>query len=639
MIRAAVAALAFLAMTPAPRPAPGVAAGNPGDPGSPRDLVNAPRARSTFSRPDSLKDVKHVEYLLYRDYYLHANTGPWRPIDIPGFHIGRGPITSIPSIALGSVPLVLPGLDAPRKKANGNGAPAGMSTSHAPPPGCYADKGDICDGGDPDKGVCEAGTYCHSNPNHFLDVVTEAAARHPESGYLMGEAVYALVKYLQPIRAMRLIQKCRAAKWWCDALHGYAFQKMGLVVDAGSFLRRAMDEAPDSVSCAYTDVTWVLGRWDARRAPWAPPAAHTDAATWDCARRRAVSDTIWWLADPLYSVPGNDRWDENVVRSLTARFEREIDETRPDDFDHVVTRPVRWAAEVRRGPWDSYTPFMAVYTGERAARYHFVPDVEPDDLSSPVWHLDAHLDQEGYTPPGRPFSVIPAQVARFRRADSLRIAVATTLRDAPVEPDPDSASWLVFTDGPGSFPLMLKGSVHDGRSVFIGEVAPRRYVLGLEVHGDSTIGWHRQTVAPLPTSGPGLSDLLLYRPTGPTEPDSLLEAAGLMLGSTTVDRHEGLGVYWETYGLPADTAEAHVSFTVTLVSRGGGIAAALGHLVPGGGKERGLVAWTEPGTPGTHRRAVTLDLSNVDAGEYTLVLRARWPGQPVLERRRAITVK
>lgn len=567
------------------------------------------------SPPDSLKDIKHVEYLLYRDYYLYPNISS-------GLGGGSDTLvwTRIPSVRGPGIARIVPRGGAMEFE-------------------CSADGGDVCDGGDGDKGICEPEWYCHSDPRHFLDVVTEAAVRHPESGFLTGQAVYALVKYLLPIKAMRLVQKCRAAKWWCDALHGYAFQRMGDPGDAAPFLRRAMAEAPDSVSCAYTDATWLLGNWDARQVPLDPPRARERTATWSCARRRAVSDTIWWLADPLYSVPGNYRWEENIVRSLTALFQQEIVDQKPWTYDLVRHQDARWSAEIRRGPWDSYTVFGAQYTGKHAARYHFVPDVGLGNLSSPVWHLDAHLNQEGYTPPGRPFSVIPAQVARFRRGDSLRVAVATTLRDAPVEPDPDSASWLIFTDGPGSFPLRLEGRVHGDRSVFLGEVAPRRYVVGLEVHGDSTIGWHRQTVAPLDTEGPGLSDLLLYRPTGPTEPDSLLAAAGLMLGSTTVEKDEGLGVYWETYGLPVDTAKAHVSFTVTLVPRGGGIGALLGRLVPGGGRERGLVAWTEPGTPGTHRRAIALDLSNVDPGDYTLVLRAAWPGQPALERRLDLTVE
>lgn len=571
---------------------------------------------------DTLKDIHHVRYMMYRDYYLHPNIGAW----------SDGQAEALMAAAtrpFRTATRVLSG-DARITPSARGGALAWA---------CSADDGQVCDGGDFDKGICdEPDFYCHSYPKHFLDVVTRAGVDHPESGFLIGQAVYAMVKYLMPIRAMRLVGECQAADWWCDALHGYALQRIGDPQSAAHYMRKAMDEAPDSVSCAYTDATWLVGEWDVRQSPYAPPTEHSDS-TWDCVRRRAVSDTIWWLSDPLYSVPGNARWTESVTRFLTARFQREIDEAKPWRYDIERRADTKRAAVVRRGPWDSFNVFKVRYTGKQAARYHFVPTVGANDLSDPEWHLEAHLNQEGYTPPGRPFSEIPVQVARFRHDDSLRIAVATTLRDIPVEPDPDSAAWLIFTDGPGSFPLALEGRVHDDRSVFVGQVAPRRYVTSLEVHGDSTIGWHRQVVDPLDTGGPGLSDLLLYRPLGSTPPDSLLPAAGLMLGSTTVVKDEGLGVYWETYGLPTDSSKAHVSFTVTLVPSGGGVGAVLGRLIPGGRQERGRVAWTEPGTAGTHRRAVELDLTDVDAGEYTLVLRAAWPGQPPLERRLDVTVE
>lgn len=614
-IPAVVAALALVATAPA-------AGGVPASAGEGvHTRHHEPSVAPSRAWADSLKDISHVRYLLYRDYCVHPTSdilmAGGASDSVAGFGASR------PQDDLSIAPPCL------TDKA------LGVTDRWE----CDADQGEVCDGGDADKGLCDVNQYCHMDPRHFLEVVTKAAVRYPASGYLTGQAIYALVKYKLPIRAMQLVQRCRASPWWCDALHGYALQKMGAPEDASRFLRKAMEEAPDSISCGYTDATWLLSDWDTRQDPFTPPGSREHAAAWDCARREAVSDTIWWLSDPLYSVPGNERWGENVVRFLTARFQREIDEEKPFLYSRTIRRPVRWAETVRRGTWNSYAPPRGEYTSKGAARYHFVPAVGVEDLSSPEWHLEAHLNQEGYTPPGRPFSEIPAQVARFRHGDSLRIAVATTLRDAPVEPDPDSASWLIFTDGPRSFPLKLEGRVHGDRSVFVGEVAPRRYVTSLEVRGDSTIGWHRQTVDPLETGGPGLSDLLLYRPTGPADPDSLLLAAGLMLGSTTVDKEDDLGVYWETYGLPADSAKAHVSFSVTLVPAGGGVGALLGRLIPGGGQEWGRVAWTEPGEAGTHRRAIDLDLTDVDPGAYTLVLRAAWPGQPPLERRLDVTVE
>lgn len=504
---------------------------------------------------------------------------------------------------------------------------------------CDGDRDDVCFGGDPDAGRCPNFVPCHSNPRRLLDRLLESTREHPESGYLLGQTVYLLGKAERMAEALELADACRAAPWWCEAMRGYALHGMGREAEADAALRHALDQAPDSVACALTDATWVLGTWSQRGARTSVPDARRDTEAWDCRRRTAVADTVWWLSDPLHGAPGNPRWVEHVARALDARFHLEILEALPVSagpesyLDHLV------AGRVRRGAVDSYESNMGTsWTSRAAARYHFVPDVAPDGLDRPEWRLEADLDDEGYTPARGPFSILPHQIARFRDGTSLRVAAATRLTDSPVRGAVDAAAALVLTDGPRSRPHVEEGDARASTARFLARVPPSRWIASLEVVTSKGVGWARRALPPWVDSGREISDLLLFDPADSADgpPADLEAAAALMRGSTSVDQGSGIGVYWEVYGARPGAA-LDVELEVERAS--GGLVERLTRLLPGAtGGSSGRIAWTETATAGTHASAVSLDLRELDEGDYTLVLRVGWGGEEPLERRRAFTV-
>ncbi|MCG6955426.1 MAG: hypothetical protein LJF04_05485, partial [Gemmatimonadetes bacterium] len=318
---------------------------------------------------------------------------------------------------------------------------------------CDGARGFLCTGGDPDAGPCALGVMCHLPEGHLVDVLKEEAGAYPESGFLAGQAVYALVKFARDVEAMAVADACRADEWFCEALKGYVLDSDGRTREAEPHLLAAMREAPDSVRCAYTDATWLVGTWDQRNASLAPPKVRRDVRKWDCARIEAVSDTLWWLSDPLYDVPGNERWAAHVVRSLSARFAAEIRTSSPPERAPRDYPAYLWARRVRRGQWDSWERLRSprgydrsigtlVWTSDLRARYHFVPDVGLGDLAHPTWSLEAHLDDEGYTPDRGVFDVMPVQLARFRSGDSLTVAGAGSLSGTSVAGALDQSSRL-----------------------------------------------------------------------------------------------------------------------------------------------------------------------------------------------------
>lgn len=545
---------------------------------------------------DSLDAIRHVDYLLSQ-YYPGAR---------PGDALSRFP----------------------RRSAYG-----GSYASR-----CDGDLGDVCFADDPDAGACPDFVQCHRSPAHMIDVMVQAAKAYPASGYLAGQAVYVLTKQDRLPEAMKVVDSCAAAGWWCDALRGFVLHAEGKDTEADAVFRSALRAAPDSVACAWPDATWLVGSWKQRGSEFTPVAAHDSASSWSCARRMAVSDSIWWLADPLYSVPGNDRWVEHLTRYMETRFYDEIRRTHAGSLGPENAQQYLWASRIRRGPVDSYDLAQGyTWTSREAARYHFVPDVAVDGLAHPVWHLEASLDDEGYTPPYGPVLRIRHQTARFRIADTLRVAAATRLEGTRLGGALDAAASFVLSGGPTRAPVLLSADAHQPTVRFLGTAPARRYVASLEVVTSKGVGWDRRTLTPLPADGPAVSDLLLYAASGAKEPSTLDAAARVMNGSTTVKKGGEVGVYWETYGLPPGTT---LTFDLSVERRTGGLVDRLSRLLPGGEQEGpGRIVWTEQAAGGTHSSAVALDLRELDSGDYTLVLRVGWTGQALLERRRDITVE
>ena len=511
-----------------------------------------------------------------------------------------------------------------------------------------------CFGGDWVRGFCPPDVRCHPANDGLLEVLGQSARESPESGFVTGQAVFAFARFGRHLDAMQIAEDCEAAAWWCAALTGHVYRSVERLQDAERSFRRSLAAAPDSIACRYPDATWLLGSWF-RRGAVDPPEAWENWSKQPCSVRTAVSDTIWWLADPLYVVEGNDRWVEQIDRHLRVRwgFEAALDYTRRPSL-RDSWRKDGWEVGVRRGPPDSFEYFRVArahgaagsyWTSKKAARYHFVPDFEGEGFSHPTWRLEADFDDEGYTPPYAPFYALPIQIARFRKPDStgdasasttMRVATASSALGTSIEAAADSAH-LILTDAPGSFPLHLEAPFHEGKTVYLAETPPKRYVTSLEVLTPAGIGWHREMLEPMELDGPGLSDILLYEPLGFATPDSLLAATSMMLGTTELEDVPEVGLYWEVYGAEA---KQPLEFQLRLERDGGGFFDKLRRLLPGGPEEAtGTVIWNETATGPVSANSIVLDLKTLDAGSYTLVLRARWEGQELVESRRKLVIR
>ncbi len=108
---------------------------------------------------------------------------------------------------------------------------------------CSGGEGSVCHGGDPDRGECNANAPCHPNEEWFVEGLLEEARKYPTSGFLMGQAIYALTKFGRLQEAEDLVLECKAEGWWCEALQGGS-QSAGPASTVPSFIGLSPEITP-----------------------------------------------------------------------------------------------------------------------------------------------------------------------------------------------------------------------------------------------------------------------------------------------------------------------------------------------------------------------------------------------------------
>ena len=291
---------------------------------------------------------------------------------------------------------------------------------------CLADRGDICYGGDPEDPCFLVTRRCRPEAQiiRFLERLKAAALGDPDDPVAIAQAVYANARLRRTATAVDLAMECASMEWWCDLLRGLAHHRRGMPTEAEEYFRAGLAGADPELACRLTGIGELLTQRDRR-----------DYDDLDCASRTGFEARFWWLADPMFSMAGNDRWAEHVHRRL----------------EMVLHEPILWVQEgehplsheagvVRRGQSDSWswTPpgRPERWTSIRAARYRFTPaGTLADGLQALHYELDADRSDEGYTPlTYGPVAELPVQFARFRQSDSLVVAAATDLEGVPLGP-------------------------------------------------------------------------------------------------------------------------------------------------------------------------------------------------------------
>jgi len=182
----------------------------------------------------------------------------------------------------------------------------------------------------------------------LIGAIEAAHAKHPADDWIAGQRVRFVHDQGTPAQTLAAAQACRGTAGWCAMLTGLAYAQADQLVDAeGAFRQADALGVPvlDSLSggCAAREALLLLPR-EARQ------AMARDA----CTPESAALERLWWLADPLWSTAGNERYVAHqarrtliALRSVLERDERYVWE--------VAATGLSLRETIVRYGWPNYT--------------------------------------------------------------------------------------------------------------------------------------------------------------------------------------------------------------------------------------------------------------------------------------------
>jgi hypothetical protein len=454
-----------------------------------------------------------------------------------------------------------------------------------------------------------------------------AAALSPEDRWIAGQRVRYLVEAGRREDAVRAARDCRATTWWCEALLGLANHAARRFAAADSVYGDALRDMPADERCRWQDLSPILAGSLRKR-----------FLALDCDARAAFAARIWWLAQPLYVLPGNDRRTEHWARlTMTRLLEAAASPwglRAAGDLRELIVRygwPEAWTQENA----DPRLMPATMVGHDRQPAYHFLPDAVPPDEATPLpastWTLAPALTRERYAPAyAARFEPLAPDLAVFRRGESTLVVVAYDLTRDTTFTGRSLETALVLATDERTPPVLERhlGAPGAGVAVAVAPGSPR--VASFEVLADSGAGAARARVglAPWDPARPGLtlSDLLTFAPAD-SLPADLSEVLPLVRGPARIARGGRIGLYWEVYGVApfGETVSARVSVRP---AQRGWLRRLVGSVGLGAPQRETLLEWQEGGVPrdGVVSRALVVDLATLSPGSYRIELTVATPG-------------
>jgi hypothetical protein len=505
----------------------------------------------------------------------------------------------------------------------------------------------------------------------------------PRDGWIIGQIVRFRLDHHDYHGTHEQLRNCRAARWWCDALRGYALHRQGRAKQADSAFLAAVAVMPEATRCEWHDVSVLLN--DDDRGPF---------RRLTCAARDSLAARFFWLADPLLSDETNERRTEHYARHVRIALHRAlaIDERyywpKERGGDAVAEMMLRygwpsmalWTGKADDAGHDNYVsrgarPASPYSTAEYApGRLHAAPSLsailspsasQPEDwqLHSPAgawatgngdgtfWWPHEHMRERSRAIVQLP---APGQMAFLRRIGGVRVLAAMALggtadRDLqPLLDHPLRMRSYGSSQKFGTERLSDTTTGPRGRLVLDGFLTTPAELFAVEAESSGPLSLG---AAPLIartrfgiTPDPPLDSLaratisvsqpVLFAPRAdrvlPVDADDLLSA---MLESTTISVGGTVGVFWESYGLVAGDS-LRVSLNL-IPANAPGLLRRLATAVKLADPVSSVtVQWAEPaltsnrdrgsGNAATIRpRSVLLDLSALRPGEYWIEVVAR----------------
>jgi hypothetical protein len=522
----------------------------------------------------------------------------------------------------------------------------------------------------------------HGSRSVLIRHLAQAVGRAPRDSVLIGQYVRMLIDNDQLPEALVVADNCQARPSWCLALRGHVSYKLGQMFDAEDAFLQSIDALRADETCTFTSIRSLLD--DEER------SAYTRLP---CARQDSVNKRMWWLADPLWSVPGNDRFIEHYSRKVTIALHAALG--RDERYNWTPYAGGDALAEmIERYGWMSYTYYghtpvqtvpdlKDIYSrmpkdiaerrraralgGQKTTfeysigRVHVVPPMtmvnDPFSITNADWSMNAPVGTswdftfnwwpvEHYVPL-HPLGKIPDQQTAFlRRQDSTLLAYATHLGRTELERKlGDTVTGvLLASTGPGSIRRLEEKQVESqNRLTFLSALSAGPSLVSVEVPWTATgqrAARSRFGVRPPPPLSEmqrgetAMSEpVILIIPANVTALPNLADSAvALMNGSTMLAAGTtSLGVYWETYGIAAGDS---IEITVTVRPRAGGSPVTSSWREP----QPGRSVRTIPGAVPIQMRSLILDVGALPVGPYEVEIAVQ-RGNSTIRSSRDVTIR
>ncbi len=520
----------------------------------------------------------------------------------------------------------------------------------------------------------------------LLATLGKAADNAPHDGWITGQRVRFLIDNFELEPALQVATDCTSSREWCSALAGLVLTQTGEFARADSAFDYAYAAgiAPRKLVCADTTAR-----------PLFELNARLSQNSASCDQWQAITQTTWWLSDPLWSVPGNARRAEHYARRtmLTLRTVRDEDErynwrksAAGDALEETIMR-YGWPSHTWWGG-SLVDNLIAEYAGKRLrlqpeypyTAKEYAPDriaLVPDfaAVESPFTAVDSHWQWDKpedairerwfpteHTVPTLQLARLPeGQRVVLRRDSSLQFGwvidnAVTQLDSADVSVH---RAVLMAGENAATTRAVADTVLPRGASLKLaGTFAPTPVVLSLEIPQRSWLeASHRRREGFIPPpalsqmsdTSVALSDLALVRlpAAGARPPDHPDSAIAQLFGSTVLPREMPLALYWESYGFAlGDTIDVEIRIVRRDGSTVRSVIAALG--LTDAQRDSVSIRWREPdpgrnsrelpGIRPTVARALALDIRNLVPGNYSFIIEMRKPQGGVARNERRVEI-
>jgi hypothetical protein len=518
----------------------------------------------------------------------------------------------------------------------------------------------------------------------LVGLLASSAARIQDP-WITGQLVHYLAEDGRLDEAEAAARACSLREgWWCSALLGYTLHLQEEFVAAETAFREALAAMPERERERWT-TRYVFTR-DAQRA----------LERGEPEERERLWNLYWQLSDPLFLADGNDRLTDHLARWVQAHNYREAENPQQmfweEDLEETLVRYGRILGYSRsqspgrmmggggfgRGGLNLQDTRRVIGHHHPRSRGYLFPDeflASPSEIVPESWITAPRESRTWYAPPYAPdFNALDTQVGRFWRGEQVLVVGAfrperrapgggdpragdsgrgggstpaggvfdaggAPARSEPLMRGPVSAAlFLVPVDGTGEV-LSVRGSEEDGVLTLL--APPGRYVSSLEVWDEvGRAAWRARqgvTRVPLAPGTAAVSDLVILEPGAPL-PETLDEALPNLRRGVRIRQGERFSVAWEVYGLGV-RAPAQVTLGFTRGRPGflQRVGEFVGILEPDQPVE---VSFQDASLEDvqTAFRSVSLQLPDLEPGEYTLHLRVEVPGRDPAVTSRPITV-